>query len=83
MEDVDEVMIHPDFLEHIIQINARLTPKLRKRLINFLKENHNCFAWSHEDMIGIDLEVVMHRLQVDTNYPPIKYKRRKFTQDHQ
>ena len=29
-------------------------------------------------MTGIDLEIAVHRLQVDPDYPPIKQKRCKF-----
>ena len=61
-----------------MQIGARLAPKLKEKLINFLTQQHDCFAWSHADMSGIDPEVVMHRLQIDPSYPPVKQKRRKF-----
>ena len=30
-------------------------------------------------MIGIDPKIVVHRLQIDLSYPPVKQKRRKFT----
>ena len=29
-------------------------------------------------MMGIDSEVMMHQLQVDPDYPPVKQKKRKF-----
>ena len=41
-------------------------------------QHHDCFAWSHKDMTRIDPEVVVHRLQVDPDHPPVKQKRRKF-----
>ena len=78
MEELDEVQIHPDHPEHRVQIGARLRPELREQLISFLKANHDCFAWSHADMTGIDPEIITHRLQVDPDYPPVRQKRRKF-----
>ncbi|KAJ9557123.1 hypothetical protein OSB04_011737 [Centaurea solstitialis] len=42
------------------------------------KEHSDCFAWSHEDMVGIDPNVISHKLNVDPNFKPIKQKRRKF-----
>ena len=30
-------------------------------------------------MTGIDPDIVVHRLQVDPDHPPVKQKRRKFT----
>ena len=78
MEELDEVQIHPDYSDHKVQIGARLEPELRKKLISFLTQQHDCFAWSHADMTAIDPEVVMLRLQIDPSYPPIKQKKRKF-----
>ena len=78
MEELDEVQIHPDYSDHKVQIRARLEPELRDRLISFLTQQHDCFAWSHVDMIGIDPGIVVHRLQIDPSYPPVKQKRRKF-----
>ena len=34
-------------------------------LISFLKESLDVFAWTHEDMLGIDGSVIKHRLNVD------------------
>ena len=51
---------------------------MRRRLIDFLRSNSNCFAWSHTDMPGIDLEIIMHKLQVDPLHQPVRQKRRKF-----
>ena len=79
MEELDEVQIHPNYSDHKVQIGTRLEPEFREELISFLAQQHYCFAWSHADMTCIDPEVVVDRLQIDPNYPPIKQKRRKFT----
>ena len=65
MAKIDEVPIYPNFPEHKVQISARLNDILREHILPFLSQNHDCFAWSHKDMTGIDPEVVVHRLQVD------------------
>ena len=62
MEEIDEVPIFPDFPEHKIQIDARLKDTLKEQVISFLKNNHDFFAWSYEDMRGIDPEIVVHCL---------------------
>ncbi|KAL5543300.1 hypothetical protein UlMin_011010 [Ulmus minor] len=41
-------------------------------------EHRDVFAWSHEDMPGIDPNVIVHRLNIDPNFKPIKQKRRTF-----
>ena len=73
-----EVPIFPDFPEHKIQIDARFNDTLRERMLTFLSQNHDCFAWSHEDMTRIDPKVVVHRLQIDPDYQPVNQRRRKF-----
>ena len=78
MEEINKVPIYLDFLEHKVQIGARLNDTQREWILYFLSQNHDCFAWSHEDMTRIDPKVVVHRLQVDLEYQPVKQKRRKF-----
>ena len=72
MEKIDKVAIYPNFPEHKVQIGTRLNDTLKERLLFFLSQNHDYFATWHEDMIGIDLEVSLHRLQVDPDYQPVK-----------
>ena len=72
MEELNEVQIHPRYPNHKVQIGAGLVLELREKLINFLAQHHDCFAWLHADMTGLDLKVAMHRLQVDPSYPLVK-----------
>ena len=78
IEELDEIQIHPQFADHKVLIGAQLDPKLRSELIIFLQKRHDCFAWSHQDMTGIDPEMMTHQLHVDPDYPPVRQKRRKF-----
>ena len=47
--------------------------------MDFLRRNLEVFAWSHEDMLRISPEVIVHVLNVDPDMKPVKQKRRKFT----
>ncbi|XP_056860130.1 uncharacterized protein LOC130508574, partial [Raphanus sativus] len=51
--------------------------KTKKELIDFLKSNVKTFAWSTNDMKGIDPNVTTHKLKVDPTFKPIKQKCRK------
>ena len=51
---------------------------MRTRLIRFLKENLDVFAWSHKDMTGISPEVIQHKLNVDPERKPVQQQRRTF-----
>ena len=64
--------------EQTIKIGSDLEDSLRVPLLEFLRRNTNCFAWTYEDMVGIDLAVVTHKLNVDPAYPPVRQKRWKF-----
>lgn len=61
-----------------MQIGASLPAEEKQRIIEFLKKNVSCFAWSHEDMVGIEPDIITHKLNVDPNSKPVKQKRRKF-----
>jgi hypothetical protein len=63
----------------VMQIGTYLTQEIREGLVNFLCKNIEVFAWSHEDMPGINLEEIVHVLNVDPDMKPLKQKRRKFT----
>ena len=61
------------------RIGADLEEKIKKDLIQFLKENIDVFAWSHEDMPGIDPSVITHRLNIYPSSKPVRQKKRVFT----
>ena len=46
--------------------------------MKFLKKNLDVFAWSHEDMPGIDRRVIEHSLNIYATKKPIQQKRRVF-----
>ena len=60
------------------RIRTTLSPEIRTRLIQFLKENLNVFAWSHKDMPRISTKVIQHRLNLDPEKKPIQQRRRVF-----
>ena len=54
---------------------------IRQALAAFLKMNQDVFAWSHEDMPGIDPSIIVHRLNVNPASSPIRQKKRVFAQE--
>jgi len=60
------------------RIGTTLSPKMRTKLVQFLKENLDVFEWSHEDMLGISSKVIQNRLSVDLKMKPVQQKRRVF-----
>ncbi|KAI3757912.1 hypothetical protein L6452_05456 [Arctium lappa] len=41
-------------------------------------DHYDCFAWTHEDMVGIDPSIISHKLNIDPSFKPVQQKRRKF-----
>jgi len=63
--------------ERCVGIGADLAEDIRVELVKFLKKNVATFAWSIDDMVGIDPEVACHELNVDPTFKLVKQKRRK------
>ena len=53
--------------------------KARKDLIQFLRKSIDVFAWSHDDMPGIDPSVITHRLNMYPFSKPVRQKKRVFS----
>nr|XP_023878279.1 uncharacterized protein LOC111990727 [Quercus suber] len=60
------------------KIRTTLSPEMRERLVQFLKENFDVFTWSHEDMPSISPKVIEHKLNVNPKKKLVQEKRRVF-----
>ncbi|CAA0818773.1 Unknown protein, partial [Striga hermonthica] len=83
MDEVEIIFIDEETCQKQLRIGSRLPEPLKAELIKFLRENADVFAWTHEDMVGIDPKVACHRLQVDPMAKPVVQKRRKLGPDRQ
>ena len=79
VEALETVALVEDGTSKTTRIGTMLSSKMRTRLIEFLKENLDVFAWSHEDMPGISLKIIQHKLNVDPERKPVQQRRRAFT----
>uniref|UniRef100_A0A1J3HXG1 Retrovirus-related Pol polyprotein from transposon opus n=1 Tax=Noccaea caerulescens TaxID=107243 RepID=A0A1J3HXG1_NOCCA len=73
--------IDPSDPTRCVGIGTEISADLRGELLIFLHQNASTFAWSTEDMVGINPAIANHELNVDPTYKPIKQKRRKLGQD--
>ena len=46
-------------------INSKLSEGEKAKLILLLKEFRDIFAWDYSEMLGLDLRLVVHTLNVD------------------
>ena len=58
VETLEMVELVDEELTKMAIIGMNLNNQIKKELIQFLKENLDIFAWSHENMLGIVAEVI-------------------------
>ena len=78
IEKLETVELVEGSPEKTTQIGTNLNPETKEEIVSFLKDNHDVFAWSHEDMLGIPASIIQHCLKVDPERKPIQQRRRVF-----
>ena len=71
MEKLEEVLLDDSDHGRTTKIGTLDSPTIRQELAAFLRSNRDVFAWTHEDMPGIDSSVIIHRLNVLPSFPPV------------
>ena len=71
--DIGEDPTHP----HIVLLGKILTQEEQEQFFNLLKRYIQIFAWTYSDMLGLDLNLVVHNLVLEKDAKPIKQKLRK------
>lgn len=70
--------LDPKSPERWVRVGRLMDPGTQSTVEQVLKENMDIFAWRPEDTMGIDLRVVVHKLNVRPDAKPVKQKRRHF-----
>ena len=78
VEKLEEILLDDSNLDQMTKIGTLANPAILQEFITFLRSNQNVFAWSHEDMPGIDPSIMVHRLNVSPSFPPVRQKKRVF-----
>ena len=78
---MEEITLDESRPEWMTRMGTLASPLIRQALAAFLRMNQDVFAWSHEDMPGIDPLVMVHRLNVNPASSPIRQKKRVFAQE--
>ena len=72
VERLEEIPLDSFRLDKTTRIGILANLMIRQALVAFLKKNQDVFAWSHEDMSGIDSLVMVHRLNMSPSFPPVR-----------
>ena len=77
-DEVEEFPLRGDRPDQVLRIGARLPSEEKEGLKALLREYSQVFAWSVEDMPGIPTDLVVHHLDVNPRFKPVKQKKRGF-----
>uniref|UniRef100_A0A803NKJ9 Uncharacterized protein n=1 Tax=Cannabis sativa TaxID=3483 RepID=A0A803NKJ9_CANSA len=67
----------------VVKIGTNVMKVLSEMFMAYLKRNEDIFAWSHEDMIMIDPQVICNAFNIDkVNFKPIQQKHRLLDKEH-
>ena len=78
VEELEEIILDELKPERTTKMGTLARQSIHQALASFLKMNQDVFAWSHDDMPGIDPSVIVHRLNVSLASSPIRQKKRVF-----
>ena len=81
MEHLEEISLDENIPSRITRVGTQTNPSFCKELTLSLKNNQDIFAWKHEDMLGINPSVMIHKLNVCPSFSPIRQKKRVFAQE--
>ena len=71
-EETQPINLGTDDEPKMIQAGNTLTALEKDALVALLTEFKEIFAWSYEDMPGIDIDIVQHYIPTDPTIKPIK-----------
>ncbi|KAL0421292.1 UNVERIFIED_CONTAM: hypothetical protein Slati_3152100 [Sesamum latifolium] len=77
-EELLNIQIIPGDPDKTTRISSHLGEEAKKGITLCLQRNADIFAWTPQDLEGIDPQVITHHLNIDPNHKPIKQKKRHF-----
>ncbi|KAL0451528.1 UNVERIFIED_CONTAM: hypothetical protein Slati_1130900 [Sesamum latifolium] len=77
-EELLNIEIIPGNPDKTTRIGSHLDEEARKEITLCLQRNADIFAWTPQDLEGIDPQVITHHLNIDPNCKPVKQKKRHF-----
>jgi len=71
-EELETIDVGTEEIKRELKIGTMITPKEREDLIVLLRDYVDVFAWSYEDMPGLDTNIVVHRVPLVEGCKPFK-----------
>ncbi|XP_025636205.1 uncharacterized protein [Arachis hypogaea] len=80
MDDLQQITLTADD-KQCTYVGEALEGADRARLIHILRQNADLFAWTPDDMPGINPEVICHKLAIDKTILPVAQKKRNLGEE--
>lgn len=80
-EHTKKVPLCDDVPEHIVNIGKGLELAEEERLVQFLRNNQDVFAWSLVDLKGVGRDLTEHILNIDLKSKPVRQKLRTMSEE--
>jgi hypothetical protein len=81
VDQLKPMLLCEDIAEQKVLLGSQLSEEQEKTLIRFLFNNKDVFAWSANDLYGVNRDVIKHSLNVDPSFRHRKQRLRKMSDD--
>ena len=71
-EVLEDIPLEEGNPKKFTRIGTSMKEKTKQDLVQFLRKSIDVFAWSHEDMLGIDPSIITHCLNVHPSSKPVR-----------
>jgi hypothetical protein len=75
------MLLCEDIADQKVLLGSQLSGEQEKTLLRFLFNNKDVFAWTTNDLCGVNRDVIEHSLNVDPSFRPRKQRLRKMSDD--
>jgi hypothetical protein len=75
------MLLCEDIADQKVLLGSQLSDEQEKTLLRFLFNNKDVFAWTANDLCGVNRDVIEHSLNMDPSFRPRKQRLRKMSED--
>jgi hypothetical protein len=75
------MLLCEDIADQRVLLGSQLSDEQEKTLLRFLFNNKDVFAWTSNNLRGVNRDVIEHSLNVDPSFRPRKQRLRKMSED--
>jgi hypothetical protein len=81
VDQLKPMLLCEDIAEQKVLLGSQLFDEQEKTLLRFLFNNKDVFAWTANDLYGVNRDVIEHSLNVDPSFRPRKQRLQKMSDD--